>query len=71
MVNSKFNTTHGMIDKIRSSKGETKQKFCKNIGEYYNGMKKYRQNDTFNFENDPYAKNAQGIGKIMHELNCF
>ena len=34
-------------------------------------MKKYRQNDTFHFENDPYAKNAQDIGKIMHELIFF
>ena len=30
-------------------------------------MKRHRQKDTFQFEEDPFSNVAQGIGKSMHE----
>ena len=54
-----------MINKLQSLKGKTKLKFCKNISNYYIEMK----NKNFQTqEQDPFAKNAQGLSKIYHEL---
>ena len=53
-----------MIDKLKSLKGKTKLKFYKNISNYYDEM----NSKNFRFEEDPFAKNAEGIGKIYHEV---
>ena len=53
-----------MIDKLQSLKGKTKLKFYKNINNYYDEM----VNKNFRFGEDPFAKNAQGIAKIYHEV---
>ena len=53
-----------MINKIQDLKGKTKLKFCKNINNYYNEMK----NENFQTQEYPFAKNAQGISKIYHEV---
>ena len=49
-----------MIDKLQELKGRTKLKFYKNIGDYYNNMNRFNE--------DHFAKNAQGISKIYHKV---
>ena len=64
MVNTKYNSTEDMINKLQSLKGKTKLKFYKNISNYYTEMK----NKNFRTQGqDPFAKNAQGISKIYDE----
>ena len=61
MVNSK----EDIINKLQELKGKTKLKFYKNISNYYKEMK----NRNFQtYQQDPFAKNAQGISKIYHEV---
>ena len=64
MVNTIYNTTEDMINKLQQLKDKTKLKFYKNISNYYNEMK----NKNFQTKQDPFAKNAQGISKIYHEV---
>ena len=65
MVNTNYNTTEDMIDKLQSLKGKTKLKFYKNIHNYYIEMK----NKNFQTQDqDRFSKNAQGISKIYHEV---
>ena len=56
-----------MINKLQSLKGKTKIKFYKNINNYYKEMK----NKNFQTQEDPFAKNAQSISKIYHEVLLF
>ena len=53
-----------MIDKLQDLKGKTKIKFYTNISNYYNEMK----NKNFQTQQDPFARNAQGISKIYHDV---
>ena len=64
MVNANYSTTEGMINKLQQLKGKTKLKFYKNINNHYNEMK----NNNFQTQEDPFARNAQGIGKTYHEV---
>ena len=65
MVNTNYNSTEYMINKLQSLKGKTKLKFYKNISNYYIEMK----NKNFQTQDqDPFAKNAQGISKNYHEV---
>ena len=64
MVNTNCNSTEDMNIKLHSLKGKTKLKFYKNISDYYTEMK----NKNFQTQEDPFAKNAQGISKIYHEV---
>ena len=61
MVNTTYNSTEDMLNKLQQLKGKTKLKFYKNISNYYDNMIK-------RFDEDPFAKNAQSIGKIYHEI---
>ena len=61
MVNTTYITTQDMIDKLQQLKGETRLKIYKNIGNCYDNM-------NIRFDEDPFAKNAQGISKIYHEV---
>ena len=65
MVNTNYHTTQEMIEKLQQLKGKTKLKFYKNISNYYIEMK--NKNFQTNDQN-PFAKNAQGISKIYHEV---
>ena len=58
------NTTEDIVNKLPSLKGKTKLKISKNMSNYYDG----RKNKNFRFEQDTFAKNAQGINKIYHEV---
>ena len=64
MVNTTYNSTQGMIDKLQQLKGKTKLKLYKNINNYYKEM----ENIIFQTHQDPFAKNAQGISRIYHEV---
>ena len=64
MVNTNYNTTEDMINKLQSSKGKTELKFYKKISNFYTEMK----NKNFQTQQDPFSKNAQGISKIYHEV---
>ena len=64
MANTTDNSTEDMLIKVHELKGTRKLKFYKNISKYYNEMK----NRTFQFQEDPFAKKAQGISKIYHEV---
>ena len=64
MVNTTYNSTEDMINKLQELKGKTKLKFYKNISNYYIEMKNNFQTNN----QDPFAKNAQGISKIYHEV---
>ena len=64
MVNTTYNLTEDMTNKLQSLKGKTKLKFYKNISDYHIEMKKR----NFQTQEDPFAKNAQSISKIYHEV---
>ena len=64
MVNTNYNSTQDMIDKLRSLKGKIKLIFYKNIIEYYKEMKQ----KTFQTQQDPFAKSTRGVSKIYHEV---
>ena len=61
MFNTKYNSTADMIDQLPQLKGEIKLKFYKNLIIYYDNM-------NIIFDEDPFAKNAQGISRIYHEV---
>ena len=64
MVNTTYISTEDMINKLQLLKGKIKLKFYKNISDYYIEIK----NRNFQTQEDPFAKNAQGISKIYHEV---
>ena len=64
MVNTTYSSSEDMINKLQSLKGKTKLKFYKNLSNYYIEMK----NKNFQTQEDPFAKNAQGISKIYEVL---
>ena len=64
MVNTTYNSTEDMINKLQSLKGKTKLKFYKNISNCYDEMKR----TNFQTQEDPFSKNPQGISKIYHEV---
>ena len=61
MVNTTYNSTEDMIIKLLELKGKTKLKFYKNISNYYDNM-------NIGMDDDTFAKNAQSISKIYHEV---
>ena len=64
MVNTKYNSTQDMINKLQQLKGKTKLNFDKNISKYYTEKK----NENFQTQQDLFAKNALGINKIYPEV---
>ena len=65
MLNTTYNSKEDMIKNLQELKGKTKLKFYRNKSNYYNERK------SRNFQTqdqDPFAKNAQGISKIYHEI---
>ena len=61
MVNTTYKSTENMINKLQEMKGKTKLKFYKNLNNYFDIM-------NIRMDNDPFAKNAQSISTIYHEL---
>ena len=65
MVNTKYDSSEDMINKLQSLKGKTKLKFFKNISNYYIEMK----NKNFQtYHEDTFGKNAQGVSTIYLEV---
>ena len=64
MVNTTYNSTEDMINKLKHLKGKTKLKFHKNISNYYKEMK----NIIFQSQQDPFSRNALGISKNYHKV---
>ena len=64
LVNTTYNSTEDMIIELQELKGKAQLKFYENISIYYNE----RKNKSFQNGQDPFAKNAQGISKIYHEV---
>ena len=64
MVNTTYNSTEDMINKLQSLNGKTKIKLYKNVRDYYIEMK----NKSFQTKEDPFSRNAQGIVKNYHEV---
>ena len=62
------NSTQDMNIKLQLLKGKSKLKFYKKMNNYYDEMKYRRQNGSFQFEEDSFSKDAQGISKIYHEV---
>ena len=50
MVNTTYNSTQELIEKVQSLKSKTRRKFFKDIGKYYDEMNIRRQKGTFQFE---------------------
>ena len=68
MVNTTYNSTQDMINKLQQLKGKTKLKFYRNISNFYDEMNIRRQSGTFHFEEIHFSKNVQSIGKIYYEV---
>ena len=68
MVNTTYNLTEDMIIKLQSLKGRIKLKFYEILSNYCDGMNIRRQSGTFQFQEDPFSKNIEGICKIYHEV---
>ena len=64
MVNTTNNSKEDRINNLQELRGKTKLNFYKNLSNYYDEMK-FR---IFQPQEDPFAKNAQGISKIYHEV---
>ena len=65
MVNTNYNSTEDIINKLQSLKGKTKLKFYKNKNNYYVEMENKNLQTQ---DQDSFAKNAQGISKIYHAV---
>ena len=61
MVNTNYNSTEDMINKLQELGGKTKLKCYKNLSNYYDNIK-------IRFDEDTFAENAQGRSKIYHEV---
>ena len=61
MAKTAYNSTEDMIDKLQELKRKTILMFYKNISNYYDNL-------NIRFDEDPFAKNVQGISKIYHEV---
>ena len=68
MTNTIYNSSEEMINKVQLLKGKTKLKFHGNISNYYDEMKIGRESNTFQFEEYPFSKDVQAIGKKYHEV---
>ena len=64
MVNTSYNSIEDMVDKLQQLKSKTKLNFHENLSKFYDevNIKNVR------FEEDPFAKNAQGVSKIYPEV---
>ena len=61
MVNTTYNSTDDMIDKLQQLKGKTKLNFYENISNFCDNV-------NIRMDEDPFAKNARGISKIYYEV---
>ena len=67
MVNTKYNSTEDMIDKLQQIGGKTKLKFYKNLSNFYIEMK--RKNFQ-TYLQDPFAKLLKVLVKFIMKSYC-
>ena len=58
-VNTTYNSTQDMINRVQSSKGKTKLKFQQSISIFYDEMNIRIQSGTFQSEEDFFSKNSE------------
>ena len=61
LINTTYNSTDDMINKLQQLKCKTNVKFYKNKSNYYDEM----SIKNFRFEEDLFSKNAQSISKVL------
>ena len=61
MVNTEHNSTEDLIHRLQQLKGKTKLNLFKKIRICFDKM-------SIRMDEDPFAKNAQGISEIYHEV---
>ena len=61
MANTTFTSTEDILNNLQSLKSNPKLKFYKKISNYYDNM-------NIKMDEDPFARKAQGISKIYHEV---
>ena len=66
MVNTTYNSTEDMINKLQSLKGKTKLKLYKNISNYYKEMKK----KTFKLKKILFLKMLKILVKFIMKYYC-
>ena len=64
IVNTTYNSTQDMINKLQELKEKTKLKVYKNISTYYDELK----HNNFHTQENPFAKSVAGISKVYHEI---
>ena len=64
-VNTTYNSTQDMIDKLQSLKGKTNITIYQNISNYYDKMNYRRQSDTFYFEKLLFLKMQKVLVKFI------
>ena len=67
MIIITYRSTVDMIYILQSLISKTKIKINQNLNKYYDEMNYRRQSGTFQFEEDLFAKNAQGISETYNE----
>ena len=68
MVNTTYNSTQDMINKIQLLKGKTKLKLYKDKSNYYDEMNIRRRSGKIQFEEDPFSKKVQGFIETYHKM---
>ena len=68
---TKYKATQGLHIKLQQLKCRTNLKFYQNNSNYYYEMKYQRQNGTYQFDENPFVQNVEGIGKITHEVSLL
>ena len=61
MVNTTYNSTHDIINKLQSLEGKTKLKLYQNISNFCDELNIRRQSGNSQFEKDSFSKNVQSI----------
>ena len=61
MVNTTYNPTEDMNNKLQSLKGKTKLKFYKNRSNYYDNV-------NIRMDEDLFARSTRGSSKIYYEV---
>ena len=68
MIVTKLNSTQSLFDKLQQLKGETILNLYQSKNKFYDEMGYRRRSKTFQFEEDPFSKNAEGFSTIYHDV---
>ena len=71
MISTTYNSSEDIINESQRLKGKTTLKFCQKITQHYDEMNIRRQIEIFQFEEDTFAENSQGISNVYHDVFLF